>query len=110
MSPAVKEIFEGTDFADNAKTRMRGNSAATEATNNTSASTLVGAMPTPWESFDKETREKPRASENATAGITAQEERDTAIARAGYAKAGLHYPCKSLSPYSSLNSLHAYLS
>lgn len=93
MSAAVEDVFKGTDFADDTKTRARGDSGvAPPPTGSTgSDATLVGTVVTPWEAPEKNSWEHGSTAES-NEFLKPQEERDAAIAREGYAKAGLNYP------------------
>ncbi|KAH8597751.1 hypothetical protein B0O99DRAFT_567957 [Bisporella sp. PMI_857] len=92
MSASVRAVLKGTDFADDAKGRSRGDSNLPPHTAATgqSGSTLVGAATaTPWDiPGEKDASESGRESDVSKP----QEERDAAIARAVYIKHGLHYP------------------
>lgn len=97
MSANVKEIFKDSDFSDEPRSRNRGDSAvAPPQTGSTGdESTLVIPMVAPWESQEQLISENKNYS-NASIDMQSQESRDSAIARAGYVKFGLHYPCKWL--------------
>jgi len=95
----IRDVFKGTDFSDDSTTRSRGNSAfsgpasPTVYTSNDAA--WVGTI-APWESYEKKSSSESddsRLLETPMERTPSQEERDSATARAGYAKAGLHYPC-----------------
>jgi len=103
MSPTVREIFKGTMFSDDAKTRGRGDSNVPPSTGTTTSSTLVGSKPsaTPWEMPELKTEKREGRPES---DFVSTEERYTAVARAAYQKLGLDYPCNF--PSSTLPSTY----
>jgi len=95
----ICDVFKGTDFSDDPMTRARGNSAFSgpaSPTFNTNNDTALAGTIAPWESYEKKgssESDDSRLLDTPMERIQSQEERDSATARAGYAKAGLHYPC-----------------
>lgn len=95
MSAEVKEIFKGTAFDDDPRTRARGDSGVTmppQTGSTYSENTFSGAIIAPWESYEKASTEIGSTS-SPSIKTSSHEGSDSAATRAAYMKAGLNYPC-----------------
>lgn len=95
MSATVQEILKDSDFSDEPISRNRGDSKATppQTRGTGDESTITIPMIAPWESQEQLIYENKTVSDPSI-DLQSQESRDSAIARAGYVKFKLHYPCK----------------